>query len=59
MLRNSFLLDLVVTVHIYNNIARFTHVRPVTEYILAGDNIMPIEVYGTVIMNDITPSRPT
>ena len=59
VLYNSFILDSGAIVYICNNQARFTDLHPVTEYVLVSNNIMPIKVYGTVIINSIILNRPT
>ena len=59
VLYNSFILDSGATVHICNNLAWFTDLYLVTEFILARDNIIPIKIYGTVIINYIILSGPT
>lgn len=52
-LANSFLLDTGSTMHICNNLSRFTDYEPLDELeaIRAGDTILPILGYGTVTVN--------
>ena len=55
-LRDSFLLDSGATIHICNNIRRFTDLRPGSGSILAGDTVVDIEAWGTVNINVNTPN---
>ena len=59
VLHNNFILNFGTIVYICNNLVRFIDLRPVTEFILAGDNIIPIKVYSIVIIIYIIFSRPT
>ena len=59
VLHNNFILDSGAIVYIYNNLARFTDLYPVTEFVLVGDNIIPIKIYSIVIITYIISSGPT
>ena len=59
VLHNSFILDFGAIVYICNNLTRFIDLCPVTEFILARDNIIPIKIYGIIIITYIIFNRPT
>ena len=59
VLHNNFILNFGATVYICNNLARFTDLYPVTKFVLAEDNIIPIKIYSIVIINYIILNRPT
>ena len=59
MQHNSFILNSSATDNIKNNLVRFTDLYLVIEFVLVGDNIIPIKIYGTVIINCIILSGPT
>ena len=59
VLYNNFILDSGATIYICNNLVRFTDLCPVTEFILAGDNIISIIIYDTIIIIYIIFSGPT
>ena len=54
-LKNSFLLDSGATIHICNNLKRFSATHPGSGSILAGDTVVDIKAWGTV---DITVNTP-
>ena len=59
VLHNNFILNFGTIVYIYNNLVQFIDLRPITKFILAEDNIIPIKIYSTVIIIYIIFSRPT